>query len=113
LAACVERFDSDEVLWAQRGHLEAEILRFGTIIPELSSVYQEHLTSKDIELISIKTLMYTSTIHLHREYFTINWESYERCITAADAIALMTQELSGNDYAFLNPLVSVRYLGCS
>ena len=72
-----------------------------------SSVYQEHLCPKDIELISIKTLMYTATIYLHRDLLSVHWDSYERCVGAADAVTAMTQELSDLDYSYLNPIISV------
>ena len=83
--------------------------QFGAHLPELSSsVYQDHLLPTDIELISVKTLMYTSTIHLHRDMLTMHPLSYQRCVAAANSITAMTQELNEHDYAFLNPIISVR-----
>lgn len=86
-----------------------EITQFGASLPPLaSSVYQDHLSANDIELVSVHTLLHASTIHLHRDLIMMHPASYQRCLVAANAITSMIRELNDGDYSFLNPIISVR-----
>lgn len=82
--------------------------QFAQNLPSVSSlVFQDHRSSYDVELVSIHTLMNASIIHLHRDFFELYPASLQRCLLAAHAITDAIHELSGNDYDFLNPILSV------
>ena len=102
--------DNDDLFWTQHNNLDCELIQFGANMPQLtSSVYQDQLSQNDLELVSIHTLMHSSTIHLHRDFLMLP-SSYHRCVGAANAITGMIKELNEADYAFLNPIISVRKL---
>lgn len=71
-------------------------------------MYQDQLCPNDVELVSIHTLMHVATIHLHRDLLMMYSASYQRCLTAANAVTSMIRELNDGDYSFLNPILSVR-----
>lgn len=59
------------------------------------------------------TLLNASIIHLHRDFFALHPASTQQCLVAAHQITAAIDELDGNDYDFLNPILSVRFASCS
>lgn len=61
----------------------------------------------DIQMALIHTLIYTSTIYLERNRITTDRDAFKKCLMAVDSITSIIQQLNGDDYRFLDPLISV------
>ncbi len=77
--------------------------------PVAAPLYYDHLEPSDADSMSIRIMMHTSTIHLHRDFLEVNTTSYERCFVAANSMTSITRELNDGDYDYLNPIVSVSF----
>lgn len=59
------------------------------------------------DLVVMQTLVYTGTIHLHRDTLDIQRQSYEKCALAANAVTTLIGQLSESDYDLICPIISV------
>ena len=84
------------------------LAQFSANLPGISR-HTNHFapTRADVDLVAIHTLIYTATIHLHRDHIETQTQSFEKCLYAASSVAALVRELSEDDYAFLDPITSV------
>ena len=103
--AASSRSESD---WAGQRSLEMSLAQFSANLPGISRHANQFApTRADVELVTIHTLIYTATIHLHRDHIETQTPSFEKCLYAASSVAALVRELGEDDYAFLDPINSV------
>ncbi|TFY60244.1 hypothetical protein EVJ58_g5273 [Rhodofomes roseus] len=102
--ASSSRSESD---WAGQRSLEMSLAQFSANLPGISRHTNQFApTRADVDLVTIHTLIYTATIHLHRDHIEAQTQSFEKCLYAASSVAALVRELNEDDYAFLDPINS-------
>ncbi|KAH9926098.1 uncharacterized protein B0H18DRAFT_1085062 [Fomitopsis serialis] len=102
--ASSSRSESD---WAGQRSLEMSLAQFSANLPGISRHTNQFVpTRADGDLVTIHTLIYTATIHLHRDHIETQTPSFEKCLYAASSVAALVRELNEDDYAFLDPINS-------
>ncbi|KAI0730124.1 hypothetical protein C8Q72DRAFT_824207 [Fomitopsis betulina] len=93
--------------WAGRRSLEMSLAQFSANLPGISQhTNQFSPTRSDVDVVTIHTLIYTATIHLHRDHIETQTPSFEKCLYAASSVAALVRELNEDDFAFLDPINS-------
>lgn len=111
ILAASSKSESD---WAGQRSLEMSLAQFSANLPWISRHTNQFTpTRADVDLVSIHTLIYTATIHLHRDHIETQTPSFEKCLYAASSVAALVRELNEDDYAFLDPINSVSILHCA
>lgn len=90
------------------------LAQFSANLPGISQhTNQFSPTRSDVDVVTIHTLIYTATIHLHRDHIETQTPSFEKCLYAASSVAALVRELNEDDFAFLDPINSVRIPCCA
>ncbi|KAH8100230.1 fungal-specific transcription factor domain-containing protein [Cristinia sonorae] len=93
--------------WVEHRALEMSLSQFASNLPCIGlAAGQAPVTVAEIELFVIHTLIYASTLNLHRTLAQTSPVSYEKCWHAANNITTLVRELSEGDYVFVDAIVS-------
>ncbi|KAL4243896.1 hypothetical protein ABKN59_011044 [Abortiporus biennis] len=94
-----------DAFWSEHHTLATTLVHFSNFLPAIGLSNAQPLTRSSVDLLTIHTMIYVSTILLYRDHLDNN-EFYQRCLVAANAVTSLILELGHDDYDYLDPISS-------
>lgn len=100
---------SDEHSWSNFSQLQCTLRSFTSVIPPFKKRAGGHLDSLDSHLIAIHTFVHCCSINLEKNLIMTNADSLKTCLLAVDSITAIVQQLSEDEFIYVDVLLSVSF----